>query len=48
MRDYRVFIASDATNEVNEAWKQMSLTSFAAGFGWVIECAEVSRQWGVG
>jgi nicotinamidase-related amidase len=36
MRDYRVVIASDATDEVNEIWKRTALTSFARGFGWGI------------
>ena len=46
MRDYRVFIAADTTDEVNEAWKEMALASFGAGFGWVVTVDEVVRAWG--
>jgi ureidoacrylate peracid hydrolase len=47
MRDYRVFIASDATDEVNEIWKTTALASFGYGFGWVTTSEEVARCWGV-
>ena len=46
MRDYRVFIASDATEETNEIWKQTSLASFGYGFGWVVTSDDVARAWG--
>lgn len=45
MRDYRVFIASDATDEVNEIWKQTALASFGYGFGWVVTVDDVSQAW---
>jgi ureidoacrylate peracid hydrolase len=45
MRDYRVVIASDATEEVNEAWKQMALASFRAGFGWVSTVSDIVDCW---
>ena len=48
MRDYRVFIASDATDEVNEVWKRTALASFAYGFGWVVEVDDIARAWNVG
>ena len=47
MRDYRVFIAQDATDEVNEIWKQTSLASFSYGFGWVVEVDDIARAWNV-
>jgi ureidoacrylate peracid hydrolase len=45
MRDYRVVIASDATDEVNEIWKQTALASFGYGFGWVATVDEVVEMW---
>lgn len=45
MRDYRVFIARDATDEVNEIWKQTALASFAYGFGWVVGVDDVVEAW---
>ena len=48
MRDYRVFVASDATDEVNEVWKRTALASFAYGFGWVVEVDDIARAWNVG
>ena len=32
MRDYRVFIARDATGEANQTWKEASLAAFEQGF----------------
>jgi ureidoacrylate peracid hydrolase len=45
MRDYRVWIPSDATDEVNAIWKQTALTSFAYGFGWVVTVEDVAKAW---
>jgi ureidoacrylate peracid hydrolase len=45
MRDYRVFIAKDATDEVNEIWKQTALASFGYGFGWVVSSDDVAEAW---
>lgn len=45
MRDYRVVIARDATDEANETWKETSLASFAAGFGWVMTVDEIAAGW---
>jgi ureidoacrylate peracid hydrolase len=45
MRDYRVFIARDATDEVNEIWKNTALASFGYGFGWVLTVADVVGAW---
>jgi ureidoacrylate peracid hydrolase len=45
MRDFRVVIASDATDEVNETWKETSLASFAVGFGWVKTVDEIVAAW---
>lgn len=45
MRDYRVVIASDATDEVSETWKETSLASFAIGFGWVKTVDEIAAAW---
>ena len=46
MRDYRVFIARDATDEANQVWKEASLSAFAFGFGWVIDVVDVEDAWG--
>ena len=46
MRDYRVFIARDATDEANQVWKDASLAAFAFGFGWVVDVADVENAWG--
>jgi ureidoacrylate peracid hydrolase len=48
MRDYRVFIARDATDEANPRWKEMALASFQIGFGWVLNVDEIARAWDVG
>jgi len=45
MRDYRVFIAADATDEVIEAWKDVALASFSAGFGWVLTTEQIVQSW---
>ena len=45
MRDYRVFVVADATDEVNETWKQTALASFAVGFGWVVTSDDVVGDW---
>ena len=45
MRDYRVFIARDATGEANQIWKEASLAAFAHGFGWVVDVADVVEAW---
>ncbi|MBN9064175.1 MAG: cysteine hydrolase [Rhizobiales bacterium] len=45
MRDYQVIIASDATDEVNELWKQTALASFSAVFGWVLTVDEITAVW---
>ena len=45
MRDYRAVIASDATDEVSETWKETALASFAIGFGWVQSVDEVVAGW---
>ncbi|MDO8432801.1 MAG: isochorismatase family cysteine hydrolase [Candidatus Binatus sp.] len=47
MRDYRVFIARDATDEANPAWKEMALASFQVGFGWVFDVDEIAQSWSV-
>lgn len=44
-RDYQVVIASDATEEVNELWKQTALASFGAVFGWVHTVDEILAAW---
>ena len=45
MRDYRVAIASDATDEVSATWKETSLQSFAIGFGWVKTVDDIAAGW---
>jgi ureidoacrylate peracid hydrolase len=45
MRDFRVVIARDATDETNETWKETSLASFATGFGWVMTVDEIAAGW---
>jgi nicotinamidase-related amidase len=45
MRDYRVWIPSDGTDEVNPVWKNTALTAFAYGFGWVNTVDEVVSAW---
>lgn len=48
MRDYRVFIARDATDEANPRWKEMALASFQIGFGWVLDVDEIAHAWDIG
>jgi len=45
MRDYRVWIPSDGTDEVNPVWKNTALTAFAYGFGWVNTVDDVLSAW---
>lgn len=47
MRDYQVVIASDASGEVNEIWKQTALASFSLAFGWVLPVDDIVAAWEV-
>jgi ureidoacrylate peracid hydrolase len=44
-RDYRVFVVSDATGELNQARHENALEIMAYGFGWVVESDEVLAAW---
>jgi len=44
-RDYRVFVVSDATGELDRARHDMALNTIGFGFGAVVESAEVVASW---
>jgi ureidoacrylate peracid hydrolase len=44
-RDYRVFVVSDATGELNQARHDNALEIMAYGFGWVVESDKVLAAW---
>lgn len=44
-RDYRVFVVSDATGELEKSRHDMALATLGFGFGWVVESAEVLKAW---
>lgn len=44
-RDYRVFVAADATGEYDAARHAVALQAIAFGFGWVVNVADVLAGW---
>jgi ureidoacrylate peracid hydrolase len=44
-RDYRVFVVSDATGELDAARHEMALATLGFGFGAVVSIADVRRAW---
>ena len=44
-RDYRVFVVSDATGELEESRHQMALSTLGFGFGWVVTTEDVVNVW---
>ncbi len=44
-RDYRVFVVSDATGELDEDRHRMALGTIGFGFGWVVESDQVLGAW---
>jgi len=45
MRDYRVFVVSDATGELEKTRHDMALATLGFGFGWVVESKDVVGAW---
>ncbi len=45
-RDYRVFVVSDATGELDAARHEMALATLGFGFGAVVTADDVVRAWG--
>lgn len=44
-RDYRVFVVSDATGELDKERHEHALNTLGFGFGWVVGSDEVTRAW---
>jgi ureidoacrylate peracid hydrolase len=44
-RDYRVFVVSDATGELEKSRHDMALNTLGFGFGWVVESEDVLDAW---
>ena len=44
-RDYRVFVVSDATGELEKERHDMALNTLGFGFGWVVESKDVLNAW---
>ncbi len=44
-RDYRVFVAGDATGELDRARHDHALYTIGFGFGWVVNSDEIARAW---
>jgi ureidoacrylate peracid hydrolase len=44
-RDYRVFVVSDATGELDKARHDMALATLGFGFGAVVETGDVTAAW---
>jgi ureidoacrylate peracid hydrolase len=44
-RDYRVFVVSDATGELDRARHDHALFTLAFGFGWVVPSGDVIEAW---
>lgn len=44
-RDYRVFVVSDATGELDEERHRVALTTIGFGFGWVVTVDDVEGAW---
>jgi ureidoacrylate peracid hydrolase len=44
-RDYRVFVVSDATGELDKARHDMALATLGFGFGAVVETVDVTAAW---
>jgi ureidoacrylate peracid hydrolase len=45
-RDYRVFVVSDATGELDAARHDMALATLGFGFGAVVTAGDVAAAWG--
>lgn len=43
--DYRVFVVSDATGELDEERHRVALNTLGFGFGWVVTVDDVERAW---
>ena len=44
-RDYRVFVVSDATGELDRARHDHALFAIGFGFGWVVPTGDVVEAW---
>lgn len=44
-RDYRVFVVSDATGELERSRHEMALNTLGFGFGWVVSTDQVTEAW---
>jgi ureidoacrylate peracid hydrolase len=44
-RDYRVFVVSDATGELEQSRHEMALSTLGFGFGWVVRSDDAVRAW---
>jgi ureidoacrylate peracid hydrolase len=44
-RDYRVFVAADATGELDEERHRVALQAIEFNFGWVVDVADVLEGW---
>jgi ureidoacrylate peracid hydrolase len=44
-RDYRTYVVSDATGEVDQARHEHALQTIGFGFGWVTTTADVEQSW---
>jgi len=46
-RDYRVFVARDATGEIEPERHEWALTTIDTRFGWVVDSGDVLAAWGI-
>ena len=44
-RDFRTFIARDATGEIAPERHEWALTTMGTRFGWVVDSAEIISAW---